>query len=85
MKPEEVTILLELKEEVTEIKVDLKEHMRRTNILEKQAQGNFERIMALEEPKKLRERLKEILIDSGKIAGAVLTVFALLAMLKEHI
>ena len=59
------------------IKNDLKEHIRRTDMLEDLHKDNAKRIELLEAPKKARIYLKSALSDIGKFAGFILTLIAL--------
>lgn len=57
----------------------LAEHIRRTNILEDLHKDNEKRIVKLEEPAKIKKTIKEYLITSGKVAGALVAVGSAIA------
>lgn len=60
------------------MEVDLKEHMRRTDVLEKLHRDNQTRIESLEEPTKAKEYIMHVLADIGKFTGFILTILAIL-------
>ena len=80
-------ILLELlkahKERLDSIDGNLREHMRRTDLLESLHRDNQVRIESLEEPKKAREYLFNMVLDTGKIVSAIVAVLAVLRYLGK--
>lgn len=58
----------------------LGEHMRRTGILEDLYKDADERIEVLEEPGKVRSKLKKWLIVTATVAGAILTISKFLGL-----
>lgn len=75
----------ELKDLITKIRdsqfkteSDLKYHIKRTDTLEELYKQNEKRIELLEEPKKAREYIFGVVIDTGKFTAFLLSVLAIL-------
>jgi hypothetical protein len=68
-----------IRESQIRMEVDLKEHMRRTDVLEKLHMDNQVRIEGLEAPKKAREYFVSVVVDISKFTGFVLSVIAVLS------
>lgn len=56
---------------------NLREHMRRTDVLEKLHMDNQERILILEEPRKALKLMKEVALWISAISGAILIILNL--------
>jgi hypothetical protein len=72
----------EIKEAQIEMKIDLREHMRRTDILEQLHRDNQGRIEGLEAPKKAREYFVSVVVDISKFTGFILAILAILKYAK---
>lgn len=75
--------LIEEQKEGTEQRLDsidenLREHMRRTDVLEQLHRDNQDRIQSLEEPRKALLLIKNVLIYVSVTSGAILGVLKLL-------
>lgn len=71
------------KERLDSIDDNLKEHMRRTDVLEELHRDNQFRIEALEKPLVARAYIKNLLLDIGKLSGAIVSVLAILRLLGK--
>ena len=70
----------EVRESQLRMEADLKEHMRRTDILEQLHKDNESRIDLLEKPMEAREYMKSVLIDITKFLGFLLAVGSVLKL-----
>lgn len=70
----------EVRESQISMEKDLKEHMRRTEILEELHDDNQTRIELLEKPMEAREYIKSVLIDITKFLGFLLAVGSVLKL-----
>jgi len=75
-------ILELLVQRLDSIDENLSEHMRRTDILEALHRDNDRRINLLEEPKKVREYVKNTMVDLAKFSGAVIAIISALKYFK---
>lgn len=73
-----VAELIKINERLIVIEVDLKEHMRRTDILEQLHQDNQKRLELLERPRQAREYFVNVVVDISKFIGFLLGVLAIL-------
>lgn len=84
---DKIELVIELleshKDRLNSIDTSLREHMRRTDILEQLHRDNQARILGLEEPGKAKEYLKSAIIDFSKFSGAILSVLAILRYLGK--
>lgn len=67
-----------IRESQIRMEIDLSEHMRRTDVLEKLHMDNQNRIVGLEAPKKAREYFVSVVVDVSKFTGFILSILALL-------
>ena len=68
----------QMKDDIQEIKMNLKEHMRRTAILESLHGDNQTRIEMLEGPVKARQYIINAVIDISKFTGFIVSILAIL-------
>jgi len=67
----------EIKESQVRMEVDVKHHIKRTDLLEDLHADNALRIAVLEEPQKARAYIKSLILDVGKFTGFILSVIAI--------
>ena len=72
----------EMKKDVERNADDLKEHMRRTDVLEKLHEENQNRISKLEEPSKAISIITGWIITVGSLVGAIYGILKLYQMLN---
>ena len=83
-KVELMIALLEAhRDRLDSIDENLAEHMRRTDVLEQLHIDNQTRIEALEKPVEARRYLMDAALAIGKLAGAVISVLAVLKLLGK--
>lgn len=77
--------LREIKECQIRIEEDIRHHIKRTDILEELHKDNERRIGLLEEPAKAHQYLVKQLVGYGKVAGALLSILAIIGLIYKNL